>query len=195
MNARILPVLTLSLFTTALAPTAEAACDKNLPDGLYRTCAERAMSSMEQDLDDALTAIEQLTDRVDQINDNLMQAQDDIGELSPLLRYITIDEDTDAVRFVGANVFIQSGAGRTDGAVNGLGNLIVGYDEQGDADKTGSHNLIVGSYHGYTSFGGFVAGVSNTVAGEHASVLGGEDNWAMADTSTITGGIDQTTAE
>ena len=34
----------------------------------------------------------------------------------------------------------------------GLGNLVIGYNEDsGDDDRSGSHNLIVGGYHSYSS--------------------------------------------
>lgn len=60
----------------------------------------------------------------------------------------------------GANLHVNSGSGATDGPVNGLGNLIIGYNELkgiGD-DRSGSHNLVVGSKNNYASHGGFVLG-------------------------------------
>ena len=67
--------------------------------------------------------------------------------------------------FTGCNVNIQSGSGTTDGNVNGLGNLVVGYDANtGGHARTGSHNLIVGDEHEYSSFGGLVAGFQNKIA-------------------------------
>ncbi len=101
----------------------------------------------------------------------------------------------DDVIFDGCNVHVRSGSGATDGdsgsgtTVNGLGNLIVGYDEDGGADdKTGSHNLVVGELHSYTSFGGLVAGYNNDVSGEHASVSGGDQNTASGYHSSVCGG-------
>src|SRR5205085_5001627 len=69
------------------------------------------------------------------------------------------------VYFEGCNVHIQSGAGSTSGAVNGLGNLIVGYNENPNTplDRSGSHNLVVGAFHTYSSYGGLVAGSFNTI--------------------------------
>ena len=60
----------------------------------------------------------------------------------------------------GANLYIQSGSGSTNGTVNGKGNLIIGYNElRGyDNNRTGSHNLIVGREHNYSSYGGIVVG-------------------------------------
>src|SRR5207237_2939381 len=57
------------------------------------------------------------------------------------------------VFFEGCNVHIQSGAGTTYAPVNGLGNLILGYNENANTplDRSGSHNLVVGSSHTYSS--------------------------------------------
>ena len=76
-----------------------------------------------------------------------------------------------------------------------LGNLIIGYNEQALAGpplprevRTGSHNLVVGDFHTYTSFGGFVAGNQNRVTHKHASVSGGTDNSASGAYSSVSGG-------
>lgn len=60
----------------------------------------------------------------------------------------------------GANLYVNSGSGATDGPVNGLGNVIIGYNEPRGAgdDRSGSHNLVVGSQDNYASYGGVVAG-------------------------------------
>ena len=101
----------------------------------------------------------------------------------------------------------------------GLGNLIIGYDEdpaQGSpnkpiqtGDRSGSHNLIIGRYHRFTgtAFGGLVAGEQNTISywvasvtggagniasGPYASVTGGAHNAASAELASITGGTSNT---
>lgn len=91
---------------------------------------------------------------------------------------------------VGCNVHVRSGAGATDAPVNGKGNLIVGYnvDANGNADRSGSHNLVVGDEHSYASFGGLVAGWGNRVLGAWATVSGGFDNRAVGDFSSVSGG-------
>ena len=90
----------------------------------------------------------------------------------------------------GANLHVRSGSGATDGPVNGLGNLIVGYNEpRGDgADRSGSHNLVVGSEHNYSAYGGLVAGFHNAVAGAFASVAGGQNNIAKGARAAVGGG-------
>lgn len=78
---------------------------------------------------------------------------------------VSEDDNADAV-FEACNVRVISGSGATNGAVNGKGNLIVGYDESvTNADWSDSHNLIVGSYHTYSSYAGLVAGIQSTFSG------------------------------
>ena len=94
------------------------------------------------------------------------------------------------VYVVGANLHIENGQGSTDTA-NGLGNLIVGYNELGSrtaADRTGSHNFVVGFGHGYTSYGGLIAGRQNYVSGQYSSVSGGHGNTASGRRSSVSGG-------
>jgi len=109
--------------------------------------------------------------------------------LVDLLDYLSVDTSTDSVVFTGANVHVRSGAGTTNATVNGLGNLFVGYNEDATwgLDRTGSHNLVVGRYHSYSSWGGLAAGQQNTVSGE-ASVAFGHLNEASGYYSSITGG-------
>ncbi|MCG8590604.1 MAG: hypothetical protein MJE66_15035, partial [Proteobacteria bacterium] len=61
------------------------------------------------------------------------------------------------VFFEGCNVHVRNGAGTTN-TTNGLGNLIIGYNEAGAVPptRTGSHNLVVGEAHGYSSYAGVV---------------------------------------
>jgi hypothetical protein len=99
------------------------------------------------------------------------------------------------LRFRHMNLQLINGAGAT-GVVNGLGNLIIGYDEPGDTGhgptppptKTGSHNLVLGRNNSFTSAGGIVVGYSNTLSGQFSAVFG-EFNTASGGTSAVTGGI------
>jgi hypothetical protein len=102
--------------------------------------------------------------------------------------------------FEGMNLQIVNGLGETDGVeddipsfpgvVNGLGNLIVGYNEARDvdSDKTGSHNLIIGVQHNYSNFGGLVAGARNNISGPLSSASGGFGNTASGLSSSVCGG-------
>ena len=78
------------------------------------------------------------------------------------------------ILITGASLHVRGGSGDTDGAVNGLGNLIVGYNEAfGAGNRGGSHNLVIGESHRYRGFGGLVAERNNVLAGATASVSGG----------------------
>jgi hypothetical protein len=74
--------------------------------------------------------------------------------------------------FSGVNVQVVSGSGSTDGAVNGEGNLIVGYGENPDGfARVGSNNLVVGSDNGWSAFGSIIGGYGNDSIGDFASVF------------------------
>ena len=95
------------------------------------------------------------------------------------------------VRFSGVNLQVVDGTGDTDGAVNGRGNLIVGYNRLRPFPtnlRTGSHNLIVGDQQDYDSFGGLVAGFRNAIRNEYAAVSGGYENVAEGKWSSVSGG-------
>jgi hypothetical protein len=115
------------------------------------------------------------------------------------------------ITFHGANLHIVSGSGRTGdnlnngGSVTGLGNLIIGYDEDpmdltgstegsptrlSPGDHGGSNNLIVGRGNKFTkaAFGGLVAGEVNTISNEAASVTGGFQNTASGLRASVSGG-------
>jgi hypothetical protein len=73
--------------------------------------------------------------------------------------------------------------------VNGLGNLLIGYNDPKPVflpplpagnDYRGSHNLVLGAWNSYSSFGGIVGGLINTISGAHSSVLTGDSNFATA---------------
>lgn len=99
------------------------------------------------------------------------------------------------VFITGANLHIRNGRGFTE-STNGLGNLIVGYNEvifSGGDERNGSHNLVVGVAHDYTSFGGLVVGYSNAIRAPYASVSCGNSNTANGPFSSISGGVDNTT--
>ncbi len=95
--------------------------------------------------------------------------------------------------FEGANIHVRSGSGLTDdnGALTNKGNLIIGYNEflnDSPIGRGGSHNLIVGPFHSYSSHGGFVAGFRNAISNRNSSVSGGIDNTASGSSSSVSGG-------
>lgn len=111
------------------------------------------------------------------------------------------------LRVTGANLQVVNGTGYTD-TTNGLGNIIVGYNEELGCEHGGSHNVVIGMYNGYASFAGLVSGQSNqildqnavafgfqnTASDDFATVLGGNSNTAYSVYSTICGGSDNYTA-
>jgi hypothetical protein len=116
-----------------------------------------------------------------------------IAALQDLLQHFS--RSGNDVYISGANLHIVNGTGTTDGSPNALGNLIVGYNElrnDGTDDRTGSHNIVVGSSNNYTSSGGLVTGYWNTIIGAYATVTGGEYNTAAGDWSSVSGGSSNT---
>ena len=103
--------------------------------------------------------------------------------------FVSVDHDSEKglagphITIQGANVHIQSGSGKTVDST-GLGNLIIGYDEDSlgptsiDPNRNGSHNLIVGEDHQFTSSGGAVFGFSNSISTTGSTVTGGACNVA-----------------
>jgi hypothetical protein len=74
---------------------------------------------------------------------------------------------------------------------NGLGNLIVGYNERrvGEQNiRTGSHNVVVGMLQDFSRFGGLVVGRQNTISGDFAVVSGGAGNTASGPSTVVSGG-------
>jgi hypothetical protein len=95
------------------------------------------------------------------------------------------------VVITGANLRIVNGL-RATATANGLGNLLVGYNEprdDGDNRHTGSHNVVVGQGHNFSSFGGLVVGRQNEIAEAFATVSGGYDNTANGPSAVVSGGI------
>ena len=94
------------------------------------------------------------------------------------------------LRIEGVNLQVVNGEGTTTGSLDGLGNLIVGYNELRGVDdnRTGSHNIVVGREHNYTRAGGIVSGNKNTISGDFASVSGGFSNTASGLYASVSGG-------
>jgi hypothetical protein len=110
------------------------------------------------------------------------------------------------IRFHGVNVQVVNGTGNTRTA-NGLGNVIIGYDEHSHTEtQTGSHNLVLGIRQSFTSYGGLIGGeinkvthpfsvafgFENTASGDHSTVLGGGGNTASGTDSAVNGGNNNT---
>ena len=119
-------------------------------------------------------------------------------DLAPLATYVSVNTDTindlpgPHIIFSGANVHIRNGHSWADSLEqNGKGNLIVGYNESAGyspAERSGSHNVVVGPYHRYNFGVGLVVGYNGRLGGDGASVSGGYSNTAGGEFSSVSGG-------
>jgi hypothetical protein len=123
-----------------------------------------------------------------------------VAVLEKLLKHFS-REGTE-IFITGANLHLVNGLGSTNcfdakfnpipNCPNGLGNLIVGYNEPRPPDvetiRTGSHNVVVGPEHNFSRFGGLVVGAFNEISGDFASISGGQDNTASGLAASVSGG-------
>jgi hypothetical protein len=140
----------------------------------------------------------------DKDDKELRKLRERIRDLERKLKHVTSERDENGLPqlvITGANLRIVNGLGRTGcvdeggqeipGCPNGVGNLIVGYNEPREADaniRGGSHNVVVGTLHNFSRFGGVVVGFRNTISGDFASVSGGIGNTASGFAASVSGG-------
>lgn len=171
------------------------------------TTAESKIIQLESDLAITNTDLDAAVVRISELEGNSVLALD-------TFLFLDIDAQGRGVaRFDGINVQITNGAGATN-TINGLGNLVVGYDAprdlgdvvcsdgqfstQADCEandeiwarnhKSGSHNIVGGDANSYSSFGGLLVGTQNVINRGVASVSGGVFNIASAFYSSVSGG-------
>ena len=91
-----------------------------------------------------------------------------VAALEAKLAHVSVSGND--ITISGANLHVNNGTGSTDGSVNGLGNLVIGYNELRGAgdDRSGSHNVVVGSRNNFSSYGGLVGGLPG---GNHDALL------------------------
>ena len=133
-----------------------------------------------------------------------------VAALESLLKHFS--RKGNDVLITGANLHLRNGLSSTDcfdeqGEIpdcpNGLGNLIVGYNESRKdmpfcmdfpfepscTDiRTGSHNVVVGQSHNFSRGGGLVVGDTNEISGDFAVVSGGQGNTASGLNAAVSGG-------
>jgi trimeric autotransporter adhesin len=117
-----------------------------------------------------------------------------VAALEDLLKHFSREDNE--VFLTGANLHIVNGLDATQ-TTNGLGNLIVGYNEsRNDPDspdvRTGSHNVVVGQRHNFSRFGGLVVGDLSTISGDFAVVSSGSQNTARGTFAVVSGGSHNT---
>lgn len=124
-----------------------------------------------------------------------------LAALEAKLRFVTCTGND--IFIDSANLNIRNGVGTTI-TTNGLGNVIVGYNETRTTgnDRTGSHNVVVGKQNNFSKYGGMVVGFNNTIsgmyafsngltntaAGNYSSVSGGSGNQSNGSNSCVSGG-------
>ena len=155
-------------------------------------------------------SLEALSAQVAALQQTVLTLQGEVNALQnvqALDPFVSVDPNPRAgvagphIIFSGANIHVVSGSGATNdnGTPRGLGNLIIGYDEDpaqvgsplNPGDRGGSHNVVIGASHKFTqaAFGGLVAGARNTISNTAASVSGGLNNTASGETASVSGGF------
>jgi trimeric autotransporter adhesin len=137
------------------------------------------------------TRITSLEGRVTALETANTSLQGKVGSLEALLAGVTRDGRT--LKFTGMNLQIVNGQDST-ATTNSLGNLIIGYNAQPttSATRSGSHYLVVGDQHEWTSYGGILVGYRNTASAPWASVSGGAGNAASGNWASVSGGAGNT---
>ena len=158
-------------------------------------------------------SIQQLQQDLSQTNDNVAAIESNtVLELDGLLRYSVVNNYPTA-EFTGVNIQVNNGTGTTDGDVNGLGNITIGYNETSNSApqfcsapyytdendclnsgnnwgvnvRRGSHNLTLGLYNSYDDYGSIILGNYNISNGK-GTFVGGFYNSANGDYSSVLGG-------
>lgn len=161
--------------------------DSQIPDEITRDNEMDKELSTKSDVSHTHDTRYYTQTEVDALVSNL---QSQIDDLKALLLNVT--REGNDITFSGVNVHIVNGIGTTSPNVNGLGNLIVGYNEMrydGSDNRSGSHNIVVGELNNFSSYGGFISGYENTISNRYATVNGGTRNIAAGDYSNVSGGL------
>lgn len=171
------------------------------------TSQNTTLSSQVNSLTSQVSGLAALPSQVNSLNAQVSALQSQLATVktNPVLAlgpYVAVDPNAQNglagphVIFSGANVHIVSGSGATVDS-SGLGNLVIGYNEDSAADqtesdqslidqsRTGSHNLVLGPLHMFTASGGMVAGYENFIGSNYAAATGGACNTAGAGTLVV----------
>lgn len=182
------------------------------PTSTSAKCLLTAITALQAQVTTLQSQVTTLTSQVSSLQTTLTAVQN--NHALALGSYVSVDSSAENglkgpnIIFRGANVHIVSGSGSTVDT-SGLGNLVIGYDEDSqaastiDGKRSGSHNLVVGPQHEFTASGSVVFGYANFTSANYASVSGGECNAAgltaypllcngtpgAADGATVSGGF------
>lgn len=126
-----------------------------------------------------------------------------VADLEAKLRFVSVTTESMSglvgphMIFEGVNIHVRSGSGSTSDNIargeplTGLGNLVIGYNEiipSTPMPRTGSHNLIIGPWHSYSSYSSLISGSNNKTSAPFTSITGGAYNVASGTHSSIGGG-------
>lgn len=168
------------------------------------------ISSLQKTVSDLQDTINKLQSSLNAVESNSVLSLD--GNLD----YVVDANGYATAQFTGINVQVVNGVSQE--TTNGLGNLIVGYNNTrsiGDAicsdgqyidqvacegagetwtinHKSGSHNLVAGDENSYSQTGGVVFGKINSINRNYAGVIGGYANTARGTNSSVSGGSNNT---
>lgn len=194
-------VLAMVLFGFARKESSANHADlQQVVSGLQRQVASLSATAQAQ-----AAAIHTLQSNVHDQDNTIATLTNTIANHTKRLKFVTVDGTE--MYITGANLNIRDGSGATSGTPwgpynanpTGLGNLIIGYNENGippcgtclpqaPRPRTGSHNLVLGVDNGYTSFGGIVVGFANSVSSPYATITGGSYSSASGMFSSVSGG-------
>lgn len=188
--------IVLALLSTVCgASTALADCPAGMGSTARVNCLNTALNAAVSTITAQQATIDALATELETVAETTASLASDVDDLflaqaqsDDLFTYLTVDTSTHAIVFSGANVFVQNGTGYTEDSMNGLGNFIVGYDEDNGDIKGGSHNIVVGPYNTYQSYSGLVVGYDNALYGAYSGILAGASNTASGSFSSVSGG-------
>jgi hypothetical protein len=131
--------------------------------------------------------LQQLLSRVTALESSAQNQGVRLQSLESKTQYLSVSGTE--VYLTGANLHVVNGMGGTE-TTNGLGNLIVGYDELRFGvlgNRSGSHNIVTGILNDYSSFGGIIGGYANSLSGGEAFCVGTQ-NTASGTQACVSGG-------
>ena len=155
------------------------------------TCGGDAVATTLVTVDDLAAATERIA-TLENANEALQERVDTLEQkLWPVTYHPEGLDGKPTLRISGANLQVDNGTGSSR-TTNGVGNVIVGYNEtsplRADPQHSGSHNLVLGYGHEFTSWGGLLGGLANAVHGA-AGVAFGQTNAVDGDSAAVTGGF------
>ena len=163
--------------------------------------AERvSLATLQQQVDQLTTAVKGLDEALARTRAELASAREELAKVQANsvlgldgVLSIKAVAGRDTAVFEGVNVQLTNGTGMT-GALNGLGNLVIGYDvdSSGLADRFGSHNIVLGDEQSYPDTGDVVTG-SIVSFRDLALAAAGHMNTTVGNSQQTTVGADQTT--